>query len=75
MFNDTTLARYTCRSLHDAYKPGSSWEQAFTGLPPGKSIWLGVHLTEGPLVKGFLHSFDIAEASDGNRDIVLILST
>lgn len=65
------LARYTYRSLHDAYKPGSSWEQAFSGLTQGKSIWLGIQLTEGPLVEGVLHSFDIAEASDGNRDIVL----
>lgn len=65
------LAGYIYRSLHDAYKPGSSWEQAFSGVPQGKGIWLGIQLTEGPLVEGVLHSFDIAEASDGNRDIVL----
>lgn len=40
-------------------------------MPQGKGIWLGIQLTESPLVEGVLHSFDIAEASDGNRDIVL----
>ncbi len=28
-------------------------------------------MKEGPLVEGVLHSFDIGEASEGNRDIVL----
>lgn len=65
------LATYIYQSLHDAYKPGSSWEQAFSGVPQGKGLWLGIQLTEGPLVEGVLHSFDIAEASDGNRDVVL----
>jgi hypothetical protein len=59
------------RSLPDTYKPGSPWEQALSGVPKGKGIWLGIQMTEGPLVEGLLHSFDIAEASDGNRDVVL----
>ena len=65
------LAAFMYRSLHDAYKPGSSWEQAFSHTPQGKTVWLGIQLKEGPLVEGILHSFDIAEASEGNRDVVL----
>lgn len=59
------------RSLHDAYKPGSPWEQAFTGVAKDATLWLGIAMKEGPLVEGVLHSFDIGEASEGNRDIVL----
>jgi hypothetical protein len=59
------------RSIPAAYQPASPWEQAFAGVPSGKFAWVGVQLHEAELVEGVLHSFDVAEASDGDRDIVL----
>jgi hypothetical protein len=65
------LALGIYRSLRAAYQPGSPWEQAFSGVPEGKALWLGLKMQDGPLIEGLLHNFDVAEASEGNRDIVL----
>ncbi|MFJ6537476.1 DUF6338 family protein [Paenarthrobacter sp. NPDC091711] len=65
------LAWILRRNVPASYQPGSPWEQAFAGVPKGKFVWVGVQLNEGELIEGVLHSFDVAEATDGDRDIVL----
>lgn len=65
------LAWFLRKRVPAMYQPGSPWEQAFAGVPKGKFVWVGVQLTEAELVEGVLHSFDVAEASDGDRDIIL----
>jgi hypothetical protein len=65
------LAWFLHRRVPAAYQPASPWEQAFAGVPEGKFVWVGVQLNDAELVEGVLHSFDVAEASDGDRDIVL----
>ena len=65
------LFRLRTRGLSKEFHPEAGvWAQAIGQRPRGTVPWIGVHLTDGRLVEGILHSLSLADAGD-ERDIAL----
>lgn len=53
------------------YSSSPTWEQTLGTGPKDQVAWIGIETTDGRLVEGLLHSYDLDAPGEGPRDIAL----
>lgn len=64
------LARVRFRRQPGEFHHSNTWVQSLGARPYGTLPYVGLHLSDGRLLEGKLHAFDL-DSDDGNRDIAL----